>query len=87
MQLDKNMTGLVRVKVSFGYWRCPCISMDETKQDENHNLICKGFWHRHDEDDLEEKLDKDVRTIIRAYSTMSQYEGCMYCAEWRDYEG
>ena len=64
--------------------RCGCIDATSRENaEERGNVWAVGKWHRDDEKDLQEKLDRDFNVLIDAYRRIG---GNDYCGGALTYE-
>ena len=82
---DKNRKGLVRVVIAVADRYSGCLSTDQKHCDEHGNVRAVGFWHRHDDRNLEEILSEEATLILDAYGKMWKYSGAIIDVEWKDY--
>ena len=87
INFDKNRVGLVRVVLGIADRYSGSVSTDYEDCEKKGNVRAVGFWHSHDENNLEFRLGEDADLILKAYSKMSGFSGAIITTEWKDYEG
>ena len=85
IKIDRDRKGLVRVVLGISNRDSTYVSTDYQHCEENDNIRAVGFWHRHDEPDLETKLNVDARRILDCYMHFPKCSGAIIGIEWKDY--
>ena len=69
LKVDENKRGLVRGVI-------------EIQQRGMETIKAHTFWYRHDEQDVQEKLNTAINRLINCYDN---HYGISYYLEWKDY--
>ena len=80
--------GLVRAVFVVDMERCGCIDATSREGAEGRgNVWAVGKWHRDDDMDLQEKLEKDFDALTTAYMTIggNDFSGGVYGYEYKAY--
>lgn len=85
IRIENKQKGMYRVVLGIGNRYSCCLSTDQEHCDEEGNIRAVGFWHRHDEEDLEDKLSDEAGLLLNAYSRMTDYSGAIVGTEWKGY--
>lgn len=85
IRIKNKEKGLYRVVVAVSGRFSGCLSTDPDDCEKRGNIRAVGFWHPHDEPDLEDKLSREANLILNAYSKMFEYSGAIIGTERKDY--
>lgn len=85
IEIDKNRKGLVRVVLGISNRNSSCVSTNYEDCEKRGNIRAVGFWHRHDDKNIEDKLSKECTLLLDAYGKMFEYAGAIIGIEWKDY--
>lgn len=87
IKIDRNKVGLVRVVIGIATTGCGSLSTNYEDCESKGNIRAVGFWHRHDEHNLETILGNEARRILDCYNILPKYSGALIEVEWKDYKG
>ena len=76
---------MVRVVIAIANRCTGCLSTDYDDCEKRGNIRAVGFWHRHDEPNLKEELEKESKRILHAYEQSPEYSGALVTTEWKEY--
>ncbi len=85
IKIDRNKVGLVRVALGISNRSSGCVSANFEDCEKRGNIYAVGFWHRHDEPNLEANLNVDARRILDCYTGFPNCSGAIIGVEWKDY--
>lgn len=85
IEIENKEKGLYRVVVAVSNRWSGCLSTDPADCEARGNIHAVGFWYRHDDPDLEDKLSKEANLILNAYSKMEECSGAIIGTERKDY--
>ena len=83
--INKKEKGLVRVVIGVANRYTNRLSTNYNDCEENGNIRAVGFWHRHDDPNVEAELTKEANLILAAYGKMWNYSGSLIEVEWKEY--
>ena len=85
IRIENKEKGLYRVIVAVSNRYSGCLSTDPADCEARGNIRAVGFWHRHDDPNLNYKLSKEVDLILTAYEKMDDCSGAIIETERKDY--
>lgn len=85
IRVEDKVVGMYRVVLGIGSRYSGCVSTDQKDCDERGNIRAVGFWHRHDEEGLDEILTAEATWIWNAYKNMDEFSGAIINVEWKEY--
>lgn len=85
-ELETKQFGFVRAKAIAGFWRCGYLSFDEKDMEErgNNYSVMYGRWHRLDENNLEEKIEKEIKMFRTLCFADHNCDGMMSSYEFKE---
>ena len=86
IKIDRKKVGLVRVALGISNRDSGCVSANFEDCEKRGNIYAVGFWHRHDEHNLEELLNVDAKRILDCYIQFPNCSGAIIGVEWKDYK-
>lgn len=86
MEIDTTKKGLYRGKILIFSRYASCHSFDPERIEKNGDAVAYGFWHRHDEKDVSEVINKELEAIHSAYRNNWQASGAMFSWDYKEYK-